>query len=90
MMAPIYPIINSIMLRSLPKHQHAPMTGLIVVFSALGGTTGSVVTGITFDNLGGHSAFYMVLIPITVLLIALAIFKRKATGSHREQNDAAV
>jgi fucose permease len=78
MMAPIYPILNSIMLRSLPKQRHAPMTGLIVVFSALGGTTGSILTGITFENIGGHGAFYMILLPISFLLVALALFKRKA------------
>jgi fucose permease len=90
MMAPIYPILNSIMLRSLPKHQHAPMTGLIVVFSALGGTTGSIVTGITFDNFGGHNAFYMVLIPITALLVSIAIFRKKAQQCQPEEINAAV
>jgi fucose permease len=38
LMAPIYPVINSVALSSLPKPVHAAMTGLIVVFSALGGT----------------------------------------------------
>ena len=90
MMAPIYPILNSIMLRSLPKPQHAPMTGLIVVFSALGGTTGSIVTGITFDNFGGHSAFYMVLIPITILLIALALFRHKTGKTKMETSNVAM
>lgn len=80
MMAPIYPIINSIMLSSLPKQKHAPMTGLIVVFSALGGTTGSIITGITFDTFGGRSAFYMVLIPILSLIAALAVFKKKTAS----------
>jgi fucose permease len=83
MMAPIYPIINSIMLSSLPKQKHAPMTGLIVVFSALGGTTGSIITGITFDAFGGRSAFYMVLIPIVSLIAALAFFKKK-TESNKQ------
>ena len=41
--APIYPAINSLVLSALPARQHAPMAGLIVVFSALGGTTGSIV-----------------------------------------------
>jgi len=40
-MAPIYPAINSVVLSALPKSRHAAMMGLIVVFSALGGTTGS-------------------------------------------------
>ena len=34
--APVYPAINSVILSALPARQHAPMAGLIVVFSALG------------------------------------------------------
>lgn len=36
MMAPIYPVLNSVMLSSLERSKHASMTGLIVIFSALG------------------------------------------------------
>jgi fucose permease len=39
--APIYPLLNSVVLSSLPQKLHSSMTGLIVVFSALGGTIGS-------------------------------------------------
>ena len=80
MMAPIYPVINSVMLSALPKVQHAPMTGLIVVFSALGGTTGSIITGYVFEAMGGQQAFYLSLIPIGALLVTLFFFKR-ATSS---------
>jgi fucose permease len=60
-MAPIYPGINSVMLSSLPKNQHSAMTGLLVIFSALGGTTGSLITGYIFGNFSGHFAFYLTL-----------------------------
>lgn len=76
MMAPIYPVINSVMLSALPKVQQAPMTGLIVVFSALGGTTGSVITGFVFDSMGGQRAFSLALVPIVGMLITLFFFKR--------------
>lgn len=79
-MAPIYPVINSVMLSSLPRSQHAPMTGLIVVFSALGGTTGSIVTGLTFDALGGQTAFYALLVPIALMVVTLFFFKRTSTA----------
>lgn len=87
MMAPVYPVINSVMLSALPKGQHAPMTGLIVVFSALGGTTGSIVTGFVFDALGGQRAFYLSLIPIALILITLFFFKRssRAMAMHSQQ-----
>ena len=77
LMAPIYPVLNSVMLSSLPVHKHAAMTGLIVVFSALGGTTGSIITGFVFDAMGGAMAFYMSLIPMVAILICLYWFKRK-------------
>ncbi|GGW83830.1 MFS transporter [Alteromonas halophila] len=75
-MAPIYPVINSVMLSALPKVQHAPMTGLIVVFSALGGTTGSIITGYVFEAMGGQRAFYLSLIPIGLIMLTLYLFKR--------------
>ncbi|WP_375444025.1 sugar MFS transporter [uncultured Fibrella sp.] len=74
--APIYPAINSAILSSLPLRQHGPMAGLIVVFSALGGTTGSLITGRIFETYGGQTAFYASLVPITLLLLLLTVFKR--------------
>lgn len=75
--APIYPAINSIILSALPKRQHAPMAGLIVVFSALGGTTGSIITGNLFEAFGGTTAFYFSLVPMAAILVALYLFKRE-------------
>ena len=75
-LAPIYPAINSVILSNLPAHKHAAMSGLIVVFSALGGTTGSIITGHIFEAYGGQKAFYFSLVPITLLIIMLFIFKR--------------
>jgi FHS family glucose/mannose:H+ symporter-like MFS transporter len=76
-MAPIYPAINSVMLSSLPKNQHSSMTGLLVIFSALGGTTGSLITGYVFGNFSGHFAFYLTLVPITLVLVTLYFFRRQ-------------
>lgn len=76
-MAPIYPAINSVMLSALPKVQHSAMTGLIVIFSALGGTTGSRITGYTFEHFNGQTAFYFSLIPMAIILVALFFFKRE-------------
>jgi fucose permease len=74
--APIYPAINSAILSSLPLRQHGPMAGLIVIFSALGGTTGSIITGHVFEAYGGQTAFYFSLIPISLLLILITVFSR--------------
>lgn len=80
-MAPIYPGINSVMLSSLPKHQHSAMTGLLVIFSALGGTTGSLITGYVFGAFSGQFAFYLTLVPIAIVLVTLHFFKRAVDGS---------
>ncbi|MES2775478.1 MAG: MFS transporter [Bacteroidota bacterium] len=76
LLAPIYPAINSVILSSLPERKHAPMSGLIVVFSALGGTFGSIVTGFIFENYGGEKAFYFSLGPMCILVGALIILNR--------------
>jgi len=77
LMAPIYPVINSVALSSLPKPMHAAMTGLIVVFSALGGTLGSYITARVFSSFDGIHAFYFSLIPMGLVLITLFFFKRE-------------
>ncbi|HYK45775.1 MAG TPA: MFS transporter [Parafilimonas sp.] len=76
LLAPVYPAINSVILSTLPAKKHAPMSGLIVVFSALGGTTGSIITGHIFQAYGGEKAFYFSLIPIAILIILLFFFNR--------------
>ncbi|MCE9685158.1 MFS transporter [Shewanella sp. AS16] len=81
-MSPIYPAINSAVLSALPRHRHAPMTGLIVIFSALGGTLGSLITGLIFDHFDGQSAFYFMLLPMAVLALTLRGFKRQLTPAE--------
>jgi fucose permease len=76
--APVYPAINSVILSALPARQHAPMAGLIVVFSALGGTSGSIITGALFEAFGGTTAFYFSLLPIAMILLSLYLLKRKS------------
>ncbi|HTL09577.1 MAG TPA: MFS transporter [Chitinophagaceae bacterium] len=77
-LAPVYPSINSAILTSLPKPKHGLMSGLIIIFSALGGTTGSLIMGRVFDadKTGGQHAFYFSLIPIAVLIVCLFMFRR--------------
>ncbi len=80
--APIYPAINSVVLSNLPARQHGPMSGLIVIFSALGGTTGSIITGTIFESYGGETAFYFSLVPISLLAISLFFFNRLQNKSE--------
>lgn len=76
LLAPIYPAINSAMLSALPQRQHAAMTGLIVVFSALGGTLGSFITGRLFVAFDGVTAFGLLLVPVAALALSLVRLRR--------------
>lgn len=75
-LAPIYPAINSVILSALPARKHGLMSGLIIIFSALGGTTGSVITGHIFESFGGQAAFYFSLVPMAILFVVLFVFNR--------------
>ncbi|MGO4817534.1 MFS transporter [Flavobacterium sp. W22_SRS_FP1] len=79
--APIYPLLNSVVLSALPQKLHSSMTGLIVVFSALGGTVGSRVIGYLFKNEGPENAFYYTLIPMSLLLVSFFILKKLTSKS---------
>ena len=74
--APIYPLLNSTVLSSLPKSLHSPMSGLIIIFSALGGTIGSRIVGELFESIGGASAFYFLLIPKGLLIVFVLLIDR--------------
>ncbi|MFP4845134.1 MFS transporter [Winogradskyella sp. PE311] len=74
--APIYPLLNSTVLSSLPKRLHSPMSGLIIIFSALGGTIGSRIVGELFESIGGANAFYFLLIPMVLLIVFVLLIDR--------------
>lgn len=76
-LAPIYPTICSVVLSALPRHRHPAMIGLIVIFSALGGTIGSFLIGLLFQKLPGTSAFYFLLFPILLVALILPLIRRR-------------
>lgn len=84
--APIYPLLNSTVLSHLPKSLHSPMSGLIIIFSALGGTLGSRIVGILFKNIGGVKAFYFLIIPIVLLILSVMLIQRMIKKAEPESN----
>ena len=80
-LAPIYPLINSVVLSALPDRLHSPMSGLIIIFSAIGGTLGSRAIGYLFKNAGPEVAFVYTLIPMALLFFAV-IALNKMTAKH--------
>jgi MFS transporter, FHS family, glucose/mannose:H+ symporter len=79
-LAPIYPTINSVVLSSLPRSHHAAAAGLMIAFAALGGTTGSLITGNLFAIVGGAAAFHLALVPMLLLGVCLFQLSRKVTN----------
>ena len=83
--APIYPLLNSTVLSSLPKNLHSPMSGLIIIFSALGGTFGSRIVGELFESVGGANAFYFLLIPMALLIVFVLFIDKLSKKEIRVQ-----
>eukprot|EP01063_Lacrimia_lanifica_P016596 TRINITY_DN23149_c0_g1_i1.p1 TRINITY_DN23149_c0_g1~~TRINITY_DN23149_c0_g1_i1.p1 ORF type:complete len:446 (+),score=161.97 TRINITY_DN23149_c0_g1_i1:59-1396(+) len=78
-LAPVYPALVSVVLSSLPKERHAPLTGLVTMFSAFGGTTGSLITGAVFAHFDGRAAFSLALPALAALAcLVRAIHRRTA------------
>ena len=76
-MAPIYPAINSVV-RARSEVAACRYDPASLSFSALGGTTGSFVTGQPFARSGGETAFYLSLAPMALLLLAIVGLKRQS------------
>lgn len=86
--APIYPLLNSTVLSHLPKSLHSPMSGLIIIFSALGGTIGSRIVGTLFKNIGGVKAFYFLIVPIILLILSVFLIQRMIKKNEANGNDS--
>lgn len=84
-LAPIYPLINSFVLSATEKSLHGPMASLLVFFSAVGGTLGSMIVGTLFSSVGGAKAFYFSLLPMAVLLGCIIYFGKKAGDVRGER-----
>ena len=69
--APLYPTICSTIVSAQPLKLHSSMAGIILLFSALGGTTGSKIVGSLFQVFGGLTAIKAPLIPMIIIFILL-------------------
>lgn len=81
-MAPIYPILNSAMLSALAPSKQPAMVGLIVIFSALGGSIGSMVVGLSFAAIGPRIGFYTLLAPMFLLLLLSFLLRAKSPSGE--------
>lgn len=83
-LAPLYPLVSSAVLSSMPKRDHSSLAGMLTFFSAVGGTVGSLVIGFMFDSFGGDKVFYLSLIPMAAIFILLFRLN-KLTGSPMDE-----
>lgn len=76
-LAPVYPIINSTILSATKKEEHSAVAGILTFFSALGGTSGSLILGYLFQELKNGKAFYFSLIPLTILMAIIYLIRKQ-------------
>lgn len=80
-LAPLYPLVSSTVLTLTDKAKHSSLAGILTFASAIGGTLGSVIIGNLFDILGGNKVFYLSLIPMSIIFVAiLALNKLSKPG----------
>lgn len=70
-LGPIYPLISSTTLSAYPKKIHAHISGLIIVFSALGGILGSRIIAYIFENVDTTMPFRYTVVPLVLLAVAV-------------------
>ena len=80
-LAPLYPLVSSTVLSATEKMHHSALAGILTFVSALGGTSGSIIIGNLFDLLGGNKVFYLSLIPMAIILVALFVLNKKTATS---------
>ncbi len=79
-MAPLYPTLNSVALNAVPKERQAGLIGLIVVFSALGGTAGSRMVAQLFSAMPDARVLYSLLLPIGLIALVVVALGRRVEG----------
>lgn len=77
---PIWPVMHSAALTSLPVGRHNTLASLSVVFSSISGAVGTPLLGLLFQLYGGLWAFGALSIPIVILAIG-SVALRRTTAS---------
>jgi MFS transporter, FHS family, glucose/mannose:H+ symporter len=73
---PIWPVMHSAALTSLPVSRHNTLASLSVVFSSISGAVGTPLLGLLFQLYGGLWAFASLLITIVILTIGSVALRR--------------
>ncbi len=87
LIAPIYPTLCSTIISAQKIRLHSAMTGVIMVFSALGGTTGSRIVGSLFEVFGGLTAIKAPLDPIVIIFILLIPYYKMVNKAIKKRQE---
>lgn len=75
-LAPLYPVIGSKMISGIRKEDINVFTSLMVIFSSLGSSVGSISISILFqNNLGNYYALFIAIAVIMVFILSFTYFK---------------
>jgi fucose permease len=73
---PIWPVMHSAALTSLPVHRHNTLASLSVVYSSVSGAIGTPLLGVVFQLYGGRAALAVLLIPLVIMSIGSVGLRR--------------
>lgn len=74
--APIFPMMHSAALTSLPVARHSTLASISVLCSSMAGAFGTPLIGLIFQRYGGVAALCSLLVPIAVLLVGINLMRR--------------
>lgn len=74
--APIFPMMHSAALTSLPVARHSTLASISVLCSSMAGAVGTPLIGLVFQHYGGVAALCSLLAPIAVLLVGINLLRR--------------
>ncbi|RXK53674.1 MFS transporter [Oleiharenicola lentus] len=73
---PIWPVMHSAALTTLPAARHNTLASLSVVFSSTSGAVGTPLLGVVFHHYGGLVALAALLVPLAILAMGIVVLRR--------------
>ncbi len=73
---PIWPVMHSAALTSLPVARHNTLASLSVVFSSTSGAIGTPLLGVVFQHYGGVAALAALLGPLAIMAVGVVALRR--------------
>ena len=73
---PIWPVMHSAALTTLPVTRHNTVASLSVVFSSTSGAVGTPLLGVVFHHYGGLAALAALLVPLAILAVGIVVLRR--------------